>query len=115
MSANLLTVATTLGATSLGTAGDALEGWDEFDPADSKARSGVVKAMAGACFAHAKADARSVKKGTPAAMTALPGFSTKCSRHVARSGGVYDGPDCATLGQGLEFLLQSVSDTARGR
>ena len=115
MAANLLTVATSLGADTLVLAGDALAGWDEFDPADSKTRSGIVKAMGKACFSHAKADARSVKKGTPLANGALPGFVAKCGRQVARTDGLYVGPTCDSLGQSLEILHEQMSETARGR
>lgn len=115
MAANLLAVATSLGAETLDLADDALAGWDEFDPADSKTRSGIVKAMAKACFSHAKADARSVKKGTPPSTGALPGFVTRCGKQVARSKSLYTGPTCDALGQSLEILHEHVSETARGR
>jgi hypothetical protein len=115
MSANFLTVATSVGSESLALASDALIGWDEFDPSDSKARSGVVKAMAKACLAHAKADAKSVKKGTPPAIDALPRFVASCGKQVARSQGAYDGASCDALGQDVEVFLENVSETARGR
>ena len=115
MSVNLLTVATSVGADALALSGDALLGWDEFDPADSKTRSGIVKAMAQACFTHAKSDAKSVKKGTPPSQKALPSFSAKCGKQVARANGTYDGAGCANLTEALEILFEDVSETARGR
>jgi hypothetical protein len=115
MVANYLTVATTVGGDTLGLAADALVGWDEFDPADSKIRSGVLKAAAKACLSHAKADARSVKKGVPANSTAQAGFVAKCGKQVSKAEGGFTGPTCDALGQDLGLLLESVSETGRGR